>query len=80
MQKNLLIVRKVKVMKKITYEISKNKTTGDWRIIKNLESDHGLNSVCIFNGTKKECQEKLKELKEVKNDRPRKSKISRIKK
>lgn len=67
-------------MKKITYEMSKNKTTGDWKITKNLESDHGFCTVCIFNGTRKECLEKLKELKEVNNDRPRKSKISRIKK
>ena len=65
-------------MKKITYEMSKNKTTGEWRITKNLESTHGLCSVCIFTGAKKECQKILKTFKEGNNDRPRKSKNSRI--
>ena len=60
-------------MQKITYEIYKHKESGNWVLWKITEieyKDHGsLSTHKIISGTKKECQEKLKEIKENDNRR-----------
>lgn len=63
-------------MQKITYEIHKHKESGEWVLWKITETkyeDHGsLSTHKLMSGTKKECQEKLKEIKE--NERKRSNK------
>ena len=67
----------------LTYEIYKNEYSNEW-VLREVKSyvNHekgagGISSRGIFSGTKKECQEKKKEL--IKNDRVRR-KIRKIKK
>ena len=63
-------------MQEISYEIQRHKESGEWVLWKITETeyeDHGsLSSYKIFSGSKKECQEKLKEIKE--NDKRRRNK------
>ena len=60
-------------MQEISYEIQRHKESGEWVLWKITETeyeDHGsLSSYKIFSGSKKECQEKLKEIKENDNRR-----------
>lgn len=51
-------------MNYIKYSIEKHKQLNCYVIWKELVRDKGFNVLGIFHGTKKECQEKLKELKE----------------
>lgn len=57
-------------MQKVSYEISKHKSTGNWVLWKITEYEDGdrggINNYKVYSGTKKECQEKKKEL--MKND------------
>ena len=63
-------------MQKVRYEITKHKESGNWVLWKITEieyKDHGsLSTHKIISGAKKECQEKLKEIKE--NERKRTNK------
>lgn len=60
-------------MQKVSYEIYKHKESGEWVLWKITETeyeDHGsLSTHKIISGTKKECQLKLKEIKENDNRR-----------
>ena len=63
-------------MQKVRYEITKHKESGNWVLWEITETeyeDHGsLSTHKLMSGTKKECQEKLKEIKE--NDKRRRNK------
>lgn len=48
-------------MKKVTYSIDQKQDR--WVIHKLIETDKGCNLLGVFSGTRKECQDKLKELK-----------------
>ena len=60
-------------MQKITYEIHNHKESGEWVLWKITEYENkdsgGLSTHKLMSGTKKECQEKLKEIKENDNRR-----------
>lgn len=66
-------------MKKVTYDICKNKTNGNWALWKNVEEElkgsGGISFDCLMVGSRKECKEKLEEIK--KNERQRKNKNAR---
>ena len=47
-------------MIKITYSIDRKQ--GGWVLHKLIETEHGCNLVGIFKGTKKECEDRKKEL------------------
>ncbi len=53
---------------KVTYDIQKNHF-GNWNLIKIVETNFGnhggIQSYPVFQGTKKECEEKKKELMKV---------------
>lgn len=53
-------------MQKVSYEINKHKASGNWVVWKITEyedSDRGgISNYKVYSGTKKECQEKKKEL------------------
>lgn len=63
-------------MQKVSYEIYKHKESGNWVLWKIMETEYegqgSLGTHKIISGTKKECQEKLKEIKE--NERKRSNK------
>ena len=63
-------------MQKVSYEISRHKESGEWVLWKsviNFQKENGKGRLKgIFSGTKKEGQEKLKEIKE--NDKRRRNK------
>ena len=63
-------------MQKVRYEITKHKESGNWVLWEITEISYIDRSVIstyrVINGTKKECQEKLKEIKE--NDKRRRNK------
>ena len=64
-------------MQEISYEIQRHKESGEWVLWKIIETEYedhgGISSKKLFNGTKKECQKKLEEIK--KNDNRRTIKI-----
>ncbi len=47
----------------IKYNITYHKQSKKWVVWKNIESERGINCMGIFRGTRKECELKLKELK-----------------
>lgn len=47
----------------VKYSISYHKQMEKWVLWKEVNSKHGFAIKGIFQGTKKECQEKLKEIK-----------------
>ena len=55
-------------MQKVSYEIYRHKESGEWVLWKITETEYeshgGISSKKLFNGTKKECQKKLEEMKE----------------
>ena len=63
-------------MQKVSYEIYKHKESGEWvlwKVVTDFQEKKGIGSLKgIFSGTKKECQKKLKEIKE--NDKRRRNK------
>ena len=63
-------------MQKVEYSITKNEATKEWVLWKSVtdfQEKKGIGSLKgIFSGTKKECQKKLKEIKE--NDKRRRNK------
>ena len=63
-------------MQKVSYEIYKHKESGNWVLWKITEIEYegygSLSTHKIISGTKKECQEKLEEIKE--NERKRTNK------
>ena len=46
----------------VYYTIEYKKNEGKWLIWKNIERNNAFNFMCVFEGTLKECKEKLKEL------------------
>lgn len=48
---------------KITYCITYHEQLQQYILWKELTSERGFNSIAIYKGTKKECREKLKEIK-----------------
>ena len=62
-------------MQKVSYEISKHRESKEWVVwkintdLRPKEGRGGMSTRGIFRGTKKECQEKLKEIKENDNRR-----------
>lgn len=64
-------------MQKVEYSITKNEATKEWVLWKSVTSfqkENGVGSLKgIFSGTKKECQEKKREM--MKNDNRRTIKI-----
>ena len=66
-------------MQKVSYEINRHKESGEWvlwKIVENIRQDEGCGGMSlrgIFSGTKKECQEKKREM--MKNDNRRTIKI-----
>ena len=62
-------------MRKVEYEIQRHKESGEWVLWKIIETEYedhgGISSKKLFNGTKKECQKKLEE---IKNDKRRRDK------
>jgi len=48
---------------KINYTLEYNSTNKTWVVWKNLESEHSYNFYKVYEGSKKECQERLKEIK-----------------
>ena len=50
-------------MKKVNYSIKKHKQLGKHVLWKEISSEHGFAIKGIFNGTKKECEDRLKEIK-----------------
>jgi len=50
-------------MKKANYSIKKHKQLGEYVLWKEIISEHGFAVKGIFNGTKKECEAKLKEIR-----------------
>lgn len=62
-------------MQEISYEIQRHKESGEWVLWKIIETEYedhgGISSKKLFNGTKKECQKKLEE---IKNDKRRRDK------
>ena len=65
-------------MRKVEYEIQRHKESGEWvlwKIVENIRQDEGCGGMSlrgIFSGTKKECQEKKREM--MKNDKRRRNK------
>lgn len=59
---------------KVTYEVKYKKEDKEWVLWKTTEYKHGIDLRGIVSGTKKECEEKKKEL--MKNERRRNSKSS----
>lgn len=63
-------------MQKVSYEIYRHKESGEWVLWKITETEYedhgGISSKKLFNGTKRECQKKLEEIK--KNDKRRRNK------
>lgn len=63
-------------MQKVSYEISRHKENGEWvlwKIVTDFQEKKGIGSLKgIFSGTKKECQEKKREM--MKNDKRRRNK------
>lgn len=65
-------------MQKVSHEISRHKESGEWvlwKIVENIRQDEGCGGMSlrgIFSGTKKECQEKKREM--MKNDKRRRNK------
>lgn len=63
-------------MQKVSYEISRHKESGEWTLWKSVtdfQEKKGIGSLKgIFSGTKKECQEKKREM--MKNDKRRRNK------
>ena len=63
-------------MQKVSYEIYKHKESGEWVLWKITETEYedhgGLSTHKLMSGKKKECQKKLKEIKE--NERKRTNK------
>ena len=49
--------------KKITYSIEFHEGLQEFILWKELVTERGFNVVAIYKGTKKECQQKLKEIK-----------------
>lgn len=64
-------------MQKVSHEISRQKESGEWilwKIVTDFQEKKGIGSLKgIFSGTKKECQEKKREM--MKNDNRRTIKI-----
>lgn len=64
-------------MQKVEYSITKNEATKEWvlwKSVTNFQKENGVGSLKgIFSGTKKECQEKKREM--MKNDNRRTIKI-----
>ena len=64
-------------MQKVSHEISRHKESGEWvlwKIVTDFQEKKGIGSLKgIFSGTKKECQEKKREM--MKNDNRRTIKI-----
>lgn len=48
---------------KITYDITYNSYYKHWVVWKNIEKEKGCSCIAVFKGTRKECQQRLKELK-----------------
>lgn len=48
---------------KISYEIKYNRFNKEWVVWKNVEGERSINCYPIFKGNRKECSQKLKELK-----------------
>ena len=63
-------------MQKVSYEISRHKESGEWvlwKIVTDFQEKKGIGSLKgIFCSTKKECQEKKREM--MKNDKRRRNK------
>ena len=63
-------------MQKVEYSITKNEATKEWILWKSVtdfQEKKGIGSLKgIFSGTKKECQEKKREM--MKNDKRRRNK------
>lgn len=57
--------KQVKIDKNIKYSIEYHKQLGKYIIWGEINSEHGFCVRGIFQGTKKECQEKLNEIKGV---------------
>lgn len=54
--------------KEITYTIEYNSNTKTWVLWKNITTDYGCNIIAVYESReKKECKNKLKELKDGKN-------------
>ena len=51
------------MVNKITYSMEYSKNAKEWVIWKTIEKEKSVGFIAIFKGDKKECQEKLKELK-----------------
>ena len=54
--------------KKYKYSIEYHKGLQEFILWKEVESEKGFNVVAIYKGTKKECREKLNELKHLVNN------------
>ena len=54
---------------KIKYSMSYNKNSKQWVVWQDIEKEKSIGCIPKFKGSKKECQEKLKELRigEIKN-------------
>lgn len=49
---------------KIDYKVEKNKEDDKWMVVRYSESKRGYSVGKIFEGTRKECFDKLKEVKQ----------------
>lgn len=51
--------------KRITYTVEYNRNQKHWNVWKNIEYDKGTNFYSVFQGSKKDCILKQKELKKL---------------
>lgn len=48
---------------KISYEIQYNKNLKHWVVWENIEGERSISCISVYSGTRKECKEKLQQLK-----------------